>query len=57
MNFVTRGKLEWGRGDSRGPNASTIRGMLDNPAYMGRAAFGRAHFWCLGPAYDRSGGA
>ena len=24
--------------------ASTIRGMLDNPAYMGRAAFGRAHF-------------
>src|SRR5208283_4450302 len=23
---------------------STIRGMLDNPAYMGRAAFGRAHF-------------
>jgi site-specific DNA recombinase len=25
-------------------HASTIRGMLDNPAYMGRAAFGRAHF-------------
>ena len=24
--------------------ASTIRGMLDNPAYIGRAAFGRAHF-------------
>jgi site-specific DNA recombinase len=24
--------------------ASTIRGMLDNPAYVGRAAFGRAHF-------------
>jgi site-specific DNA recombinase len=24
--------------------ASTIRAMLDNPAYMGRAAFGRAHF-------------
>jgi site-specific DNA recombinase len=25
-------------------HASTIRGMLDNPAYVGRAAFGRAHF-------------
>jgi site-specific DNA recombinase len=25
-------------------HASTIRAMLDNPAYMGRAAFGRAHF-------------
>src|SRR6266853_473452 len=24
--------------------ASTIRGMLDNPAYIGRAAFGRARF-------------
>ena len=24
--------------------ASTIRGMLDNPAYVGRAAFGRARF-------------
>src|SRR5271155_995904 len=24
--------------------ASTIRSMLDNPAYIGRAAFGRAHF-------------
>jgi hypothetical protein len=25
-------------------HASTIRGMLDNPAYIGRAAFGRARF-------------
>jgi site-specific DNA recombinase len=25
-------------------HASTIRGMLDNPTYMGRAAFGRARF-------------
>jgi site-specific DNA recombinase len=31
-----RGSTDW--------YASTIRGMLDNPAYMGRAAFGRAHF-------------
>jgi site-specific DNA recombinase len=31
-----RGSIYW--------YASTIRGMLDNPAYMGRAAFGRAHF-------------
>ncbi len=31
-----RGSIYW--------HASTIRGMLDNPAYMGRAAFGRAHF-------------
>lgn len=32
------------RGGSIHWHASTIRGMLDNPAYMGRAAFGRAHF-------------
>ena len=31
-----RGSIHW--------HASTIRGMLDNPAYRGRAAFGRAHF-------------
>jgi hypothetical protein len=31
-----RGSIYW--------YASTIRGMLDNPAYIGRAAFGRAHF-------------
>ena len=29
--------------------ASTIRGMLSNPAYMGRAAFGRAHFLAARP--------
>ena len=32
------------RGGSIHWHASTIRGMLDNPAYIGRAAFGRAHF-------------
>jgi site-specific DNA recombinase len=32
------------RGGSIHWHASTIRGMLNNPAYMGRAAFGRAHF-------------
>jgi hypothetical protein len=26
-----------------------IRGMLDNPAYMARAAFGRAHFLASAP--------
>jgi len=31
-----RGSADW--------CVSTIRGMLGNPAYMGRAAFGRAHF-------------
>ena len=31
-----RGSADW--------SVSTIRGMLGNPAYMGRAAFGRAHF-------------
>jgi len=57
MNFVTRGKLEWGRGDSRGPDDSTIRGMLDNPAIWGAPLSGEPTLWCLGPAYDRSGGA
>ena len=32
------------RGGSMHWYASTIRGMLDNPAYVGRAAFGRAHY-------------
>lgn len=32
------------RGGSIHWHASTIRGMLNNPAYIGRAAFGRAHF-------------
>jgi site-specific DNA recombinase len=32
------------RGGTTNWYASTIRGMLDNPAYIGRAAFGRARF-------------
>jgi site-specific DNA recombinase len=32
------------RGGATSWYASTIRGMLDNPAYIGRAAFGRARF-------------
>jgi len=32
------------RGRAMNWYASTIRGMLDNPAYIGRAAFGRARF-------------
>ena len=32
------------RGGSTRWYASTIRGMLANPAYVGRAAFGRAHY-------------
>lgn len=32
------------RGRATNWYASTIRGMLDNPAYIGRAAFGRARF-------------
>jgi len=41
-----RGSTDW--------YASTIHGMLDNPAYVGRAAFGRARFQ-PGPASGRSG--
>jgi len=36
--------------------ASTIRGMLDNPAYIGRAAFGRASSCPLDRGYGRSAG-
>jgi len=47
LRAVCRRLQQMGRRTRQGStywHASTIRGMLDNPAYIGRAAFGRACF-------------
>ena len=47
LRAVCRRLQQMGCRTRQGPtywHASTIRGMLDNPAYIGRAAFGRARF-------------